>query len=78
VLLGDRPAVRVNQVIKGSPADKAGVREGDLLLALAGDADAVKNVPTIAAAIAARSGQTPLRVLRGAEVIEVTVDLQQK
>jgi S1-C subfamily serine protease len=77
-LLGDRPAVRVNQVMKGSPADKAGLRQGDLLLALAGDPDAVKNVPTIAAAIAAKNGQTPLRVLRGAEVIEVTVDLQQK
>lgn len=78
LLLGDRPAVRVNQVMKGSPADKAGLREGDLLLALAGDPDAVKNVPTIAAAIAARDGQTPLRVLRKGEVIEVTVDLQQK
>jgi S1-C subfamily serine protease len=77
-LLGDRPAVRVNQVMKGSPADKAGLRQGDLLLALAGDPDAVKNVPTIAASIAAKNGPTPLRVLRGGEVIEVTVDLQQK
>jgi S1-C subfamily serine protease len=76
--LGDRPAVRVDQVINGSPADKAGLRPGDLLLALAGDPDAVKDIPTIAASIAARSGKTPLRVLRGDKVLDVTVDLEQK
>ncbi|HZL38552.1 MAG TPA: PDZ domain-containing protein [Tepidisphaeraceae bacterium] len=75
-VLGTRTAVRVDEVIAGSAADKAGLKAGDLLLALAGQA--VSDIPSFAAAIAARSGETQLQVLRGSNVLKVTVDLRQQ
>ena len=74
--LGQRPAVRIDQVMPGSAADKAGLRQGDLLLALADEP--VADIPSLAAAIAARSGPTELQTLRGDKVLKVDVDLQQK
>jgi len=75
-LLGRRTAMRIDQVIKDSAADKAGLKPGDLLLAVAGDA--VTDIPSFAAAIAARSGPTELQVLRGEQVLAVEVDLRQQ
>jgi S1-C subfamily serine protease len=75
-LLGDRTAVRVDQVMPDSAAERAGLRPGDVLVALAGEA--VNDIPSLAAAIAARTGPTELQVVRGAEVVKVTVDLQQR
>jgi hypothetical protein len=74
--LGDRAAVRIDQVMPGSAADKAGLRGGDLLLSLAGEP--VGDIPGLSAAIAARSGETEFQVLRGGEVVKISVDLQQK
>ena len=74
--LGDRTAMRIDQVMPGSAADKAGLRPGDLLLALAGEP--VADIPGFAAAIAARNGPTALQVLRGDNVVKIDVDLQQK
>jgi hypothetical protein len=45
-------------------------------VALAGES--VNDIPSLAAAIAARTGPTELQVVRGAEVVKVTVDLQQR
>jgi S1-C subfamily serine protease len=75
-LLGERPAVRVDQVFKGSPAEKGGLRQGDVIMALAGES--VSDIPSVAAAIAARSGKTELQVLREGQAIDVTVDLEPK
>jgi hypothetical protein len=75
-VLGTRTAMRVDEVIPGSTADKAGLKQGDLVLALAGEA--VSDIPSLAAAIAARSGETELQVLRGTEILKITVDLQQQ
>ena len=75
-VLGNRTAMRIDQVIKGSAADRAGLKQGDLLLALAGEA--VSDIPSFAAAIAARSGRTQLQVLRGERVLKITVDLEQQ
>jgi S1-C subfamily serine protease len=75
-LLGERPAVRVDQVFKDSPAEKGGLRQGDVIMALAGES--VSDIPSVAAAIAARSGKTELQVLREGQAIEVTVDLEPK
>jgi S1-C subfamily serine protease len=75
-LLGQRTAMRIDQVMPGSAAEKAGLQPGDVLLALAGEA--VNDIPSLAAAIAARSGRTELQVLREGKVLRVTVDLQQK
>ena len=74
--LGDRPAVRVDQVMKDSAAEKGGLKQGDVILALEGEA--VNDIPSLAAAIAARNGPARLQVLRGEQSIDVTVDLQQK
>jgi S1-C subfamily serine protease len=73
---GAQHAMRIDQVIAGSAADRAGIRVGDLLLSIAGQA--TRDIPTLSAAIAARSGPTELQVLRGDEVLSVTVDLQSK
>ena len=75
-VLGRRTAMRIDQVMPDSAADRAGLKPGDLLLALAGDD--VTDIPSFAAAIAARAGETELQVLRGEEIISVKVDLQPK
>jgi hypothetical protein len=75
-VLGTRTAMRIDVVIANSTADKAGLRAGDVLLALAGEA--VSDIPSLAAAIAARTGATELRVLRGGEVLKISVDLRQR
>ena len=75
-LLGDRPAVRVDEVMARSVAERGGLKQGDILLAL--DGEPATDIPTLAAAIAAKNGSGRLQVLRGDRVIELTVDLQQK
>ncbi|MDB5173567.1 MAG: serine endoprotease DegQ [Phycisphaerales bacterium] len=75
-VLGTHTAMRIDEVIPGSTADKAGLKPGDLVLALAGEA--VSDIPSLAAAIAARSGETELQVLRGSEILRITVELQQQ
>jgi PDZ domain len=72
--LGSRPAMRVLNVITGSSADKAGLQAGDLVLELAGQP--VNDIPSFAAAIAARSGHTPMQILRGDKTMTLTADLQ--
>lgn len=74
--LGARTAMHIDEVVPGSAADRAGLKPNDVLLALAGEA--VSDVPSLAAAIASRSGQTELQVLRGEQILSITVDLQQK
>lgn len=73
--LGDRPAVRIDQVMKGSVAEAGGLRKGDLILSLAGEP--VHNIPTLAAAVAARQGLTELKVMRDGKVMSMRVDLVQ-
>ena len=74
--LGKRSAMRVDQVIAGSVAEKAGLREGDLVLAISGEP--VGDIPSFAAAIAARNGDTKLRIIRDDKALTLTVDLQQQ
>lgn len=73
-LLADRPAVRVDQVMARSAADRAGLKEGDIVLSL-GRED-VTDIPALAAAVAARSGPTNLRVLRSGKGLDLSVDLR--
>jgi len=72
--LGSQPALRVEEVVAGSAAQRGGMRVGDLILAIAGEA--VGDAPTFAAVIASRSGTTELRVLRASEVVNLNVDIQ--
>lgn len=74
--LGERPAVRVSEVMAGSPAARAGLRPGDLILALAGEP--VQSIPSLAAAVAARNGPTELTVLRDGKALTVSAELAQK
>ena len=69
-------AMRIDQVIAGSAADSAGLKVGDLVLSIA--REPVADLPSFAAAIAARSGPTELAILRDQQLIRVTVDLQQQ
>lgn len=73
---GSRSAMRIDQVIANSAAEKAGLRPGDLVLAVGGEA--VSDLPSFAAAIAARNGLTDLRVQRGEAVLKISVDLEQQ
>jgi S1-C subfamily serine protease len=72
--LGDTPAIRVDGVVKNSPADQAGIHPGDLILKL-GTAD-VGDTPAFAAAIATGRGKTQIVLLRDGMKITVDVDLQ--
>jgi S1-C subfamily serine protease len=74
--LGERPAVRVNQVIPGSAADLAGMQAGDLILIVAGEP--VADIPSLAATIASRDGATEVQVLRGERMITLSVNLQPR
>ena len=74
--LADKAAVRVDQVMKDSVAERGGLQKGDLILTLAGEP--VHNIPTLAAAIAARQGLTELKVMRDGKIISMRVDLVQK
>jgi PDZ domain-containing protein len=73
--LGDMPAIRVTGVIPNSPAAKADLRRGDLILSLG--KQTVGDAASFAAAIAAASrGPTQMQILRQDELISVTVDLE--
>lgn len=74
--LGSRAAMLISQVIPGSPAENAGLREGDLLLSLSGEA--VGDIPSLAAAIASCHGSTRVQVLRGGKVLDAVVELKQE
>ena len=74
--LGNKPAMRIERVFEGSAAAKAGLRAGDLILAVAGEP--VGDVPTFAAIVASRDGDTPLQVLRDSGIEIVTVKLEAR
>jgi S1-C subfamily serine protease len=74
--LGSKPAARVVRIERGSAAESAGLRPGDLILLLGGEA--VEDVQIFAAAIALQRGPTEMRVLREGEEITLTVDLQPR
>ncbi|HXE54156.1 MAG TPA: PDZ domain-containing protein [Tepidisphaeraceae bacterium] len=70
------PAMRIDQVIAGSAAEKAGLRAGDLVLGIGGEP--VSDIPSFAAAIVSRDGPTALHVRRGTQDLVVTVILEQR
>ena len=74
--LGARAAMRIDQVMSGSAAEHAGLKPGDLVVALAGEA--VSDIPSFAAAIAAKTGKTELQVIRDGQLLHVSVELQAK
>jgi hypothetical protein len=71
--LGNRPALRVEQVMPKSAAANAGIQRGDLILSLAGEL--VGDPASLGAALANRTGSTAVHLMRGSEAIDVDVDL---
>jgi S1-C subfamily serine protease len=72
--LGQNPAIRIFEVLPDSPAEKAGLKTGDLILSLAGEP--VEDSSSFATAIASKSGPTELEILRNDQRITVTVQLK--
>jgi 2-alkenal reductase len=71
---GSRGAL-VQHVYDASPADKAGVRPGDILLRL-GKSEISQNLPFLnALALAGTSGRVPLQVLRDGRTLDLTVEM---
>jgi len=68
--------MRVDRVAPDSPAGQVGVRPGDFILSMGGAP--VGDLPSFAAAIAARDGETELQILRGEKTFTVTVVLHPK
>jgi S1-C subfamily serine protease len=74
--LGQTPALRITQVIPGSPADRQGLHVGDLILALANEP--VEDAESFALAISTISqqpGPTDLRIFKNGQISTVAVDL---
>jgi S1-C subfamily serine protease len=72
--LGATPALKIDQVIPGSAADRAGLLQLDLILSLGGQS--VGDPEDFAAAIANRRGNTQMLILRNGQKHLVNVDLQ--
>jgi S1-C subfamily serine protease len=72
--LGAAPALRVDNVIDGSPAQRAGLLKGDLILTFAGEP--VGDLAGLATAIANRRGETEMVVLRNGVKQIVKAQLQ--
>jgi hypothetical protein len=73
---GINPSIRVDQVVQGSAAEKAGLKRGDVIHAVADEP--IVDLPTFAAAIAVSRGPTKLRIERDGESADVVVNLQPK
>jgi serine protease Do len=71
--LPDRDGLLVREVEDGSPADGAGVREGDLIVRIAG-AD-VRDADGLLDAMAGATGTVSVVVVRGAEELQLSADL---
>jgi hypothetical protein len=72
--LGNRPALKVLQVVAGSAADQAGLKVDDLVLTLS--AKPVGDTTDFAIAISQSSGPTELHILRGGGEATIHVDLK--
>ena len=73
--LPERAGLLVHAVEDGGPADRAGVRKGDLIVSAAGTS--VESVDELAAALEAADAAAPveLGVVRGADELTLAVDL---
>lgn len=71
-----RRAMRIEKVMPDTSAEQVALREGDFILSMGGAP--ASDLPSFAAAIAARDGETELEILRGDKTFVVTVMLKQK
>ena len=73
--LPEREGLLISDVEDGSPAEAAGLREGDLIVTAGGDPVATFDDLSAALGRADKGGVLVVRVLRGADEVEVTVSL---
>lgn len=73
--LTDQPAVFVAKVVDGTPADRAGLRDGDLILAIGGET--IGDPPSFGAAITPFQGRAaPFTILRDGKTLTLDVSLE--
>lgn len=69
--LGSRPAVLVQEIVKDSPADKAGLLKGDIIVNI--DKKPIWMLPQILADLSTRTGNAPIGIIRNNA--EMTLEL---
>lgn len=71
--LAQKTGIEIMELVRGKPADKAGLKEGDIIVAL--DGQTVESVDGVHKLLGASSigRDLPLRVLRGAKMLDLTV-----
>ncbi len=74
--LGGQPAMRIEEILPETAAQRAGLKVGDLILAIADQP--VGDAVAFAAAIANRMGRTELQILRDGRIGKITVELSSK
>ena len=72
--LDERDGLLVRVVEEGSPAESAGIRQGDLIVAVNGAA--VTNADDLFDAMEDGAGELQVKVVRGTEEIDITVRLE--
>ena len=72
--LDERDGLLVRVVEEGSPAETAGIREGDLIVAVNGAA--VTNADDLFDAMETGADELQVKVVRGTEEIDITVRLE--
>jgi serine protease Do len=73
--LPERDGLLISDIEDGSPAEAAGLREGDLIVEAGGEAVATFDGLSTALGRADKGGALVVRVLRGADEVEVSVTL---
>jgi serine protease Do len=73
--LPERDGVLVRAVQDGTPAARAGIERGDLIIAAAGDA--IEGIDALHSAVATASGPLALKVVRGTDERELEVELEE-
>ena len=71
--LAQKTGIEIMELVRGKPADKAGLKEGDIIVAL--DGQTVESVDGVHKLLGASSigRDLPLRVLRGAKMLDLNV-----
>jgi len=76
--LGERKGVLISDVFKDQPADKAGIKRGDVVLSIDGRKITSTNELRNTVAAISPGGKTPVTVFRGGKELNLTVKLVER